>query len=341
MIHENVKSRGRPLALALLAAVVAVAGLAGCGTAESFQTGQAAETNGQILFVAEGQVKLWRDGDITTLTEEGTAQSPTWSPAGDRFAYVQVHEDYSEVVIADRDGDPLLQLTSSDSGLAPYSEDHVYLAAWALEPDWSPVGEELVYISDKGGLDTFSRNTYIWLSEFGVGASPYGLEASYSVSLSQEGPSYSPDGEQLAFSVRADEGSGLRYEEVWTMNLETGTFKPLVAGNEAGAFDPDWSPDGDNIVYVQREGEANNVWIAPVSGDAPYQLVAADTAVEPVWAPDGSQIAYFKVVDAEFEVWVVDVELDAGGVLVAGEPRKLFGADGIDSISGLSWFVAN
>lgn len=341
MIYVRRIRTTRTLPIGLLAILVSLSVISACGTAETFQTGQAAETTGQILFVADGNVMMWRDGDITTLTEAGTAQSPTWAPAGDRFAYVQVHEDYSDVVIADRDGDPLLQLTASDSGLQPFTEDHVYLAAWALEPDWSPVGEELVYISDQGGFDSFSRNLYVWLSEFGVDAPPYPLPASQSIALSQEGPVYSPGGDQLALSVRADEGSGVRYQELWTLDLEAGTFKPLVTGIEQGAFDPDWSPDGDDIVYIQREGEHNNIWIAPVDGGDPYQLLAAETAVEPIWSPDGSQIAYITVVDVEFEVWVVDVEASGDGNLTAGEPHKLFGVDGIDSTSGLSWFVAN
>jgi len=124
----------QPLALVTFAVIICLPLIAACGTAENLQAGQATnDTTGQILFVADGNVMLWRDGDISKLTDSGNAESPTWSPAGDRFAYVQNHGDFSDVVIADRDGDPLLQLTSSDSGLAPFTEDHVFLAAWALD----------------------------------------------------------------------------------------------------------------------------------------------------------------------------------------------------------------
>ena len=326
--------------LAVLAALLLAPAVVACGTAESFETGQAADSDDQILFVSDGNVMMWRDGDITELTSDGVAESPTWAPAGDRFAYVQNHGDFSEIVIADRDGDPLLQLTSSDSGVEPFTEDHVFLAAWAKEPDWSPVGEELVYISDEGGFDSFSRNLYIWLSEFGVDAAPYFLDASRSIGLTQEGPDYSPDGNQLAFTVRQDEGSGLRYPEVWKLELESGIYEALVVGTD-GAYDPDWSPDGDNLVYIQDEGDANNIWIAPLSGDSPYRLIEDANAAEPVWSPDGQRIAFVRLVDVEFEVWVVDVETDASGVVTAGEPRRLFSADNIDAPSGLSWFSGN
>jgi Tol biopolymer transport system component len=330
----------RPLLSIALAVIVCFPYIVACGTADSFQTGQAAGTSGQILFVADGDVMLWRDGDISQITSDGNAESPTWSPAGDRFAYVQNHGDFSDIVIARRDGEPLVQLTSSDSGLTHFTEDHVFLAAWAREPDWSPVGEELVYISDKGGLDSFSRNMYIWIAEFGVGAAPYPLDASQRVSLSQEGPVYSSDGSQLAFSVREDQGSGVRYQEVWILNLDTGFFEPLVVDTD-GAFDPDWAPDGEDLVYVQREGENSNLWIAPTTGGEPYRLAETGSAVEPVWSPDGKQIAFIHVVDVAFEVWVVDVERSATGNYSAGEPRRLFSADNIDSTSGLSWFSGN
>lgn len=314
--------------------------LAACGTVDAAISGQAGDDSDQILFVADGNVMLWRDGEISRLTDNGNAESPTWSPAGDRFAYVQNHGDFSDIVIADRDGDPLVQLTTSDSGLAPFSEDHVYLAAWAKEPDWSPVGEELIYISDKGGLNSLSRNMYIWISEFGVGASPYGLDASYRISSSQEGPVYSPIGTKIAFSVRQENSVGDRVQEVWILDLETGFFEPLVTGT-AGAMDPDWSLDGDNIVYVQRSGELSSIWVAPVSGEEPYQLVQSNGVAEPVWSPDGSQVAFIQLVDVDFEVWVADIERSSTGRLTASEPRKLFSAANIDATSGLSWFSRN
>jgi TolB protein len=312
--------------------------VAACGTADAAVSGQSNDDSDQILFVAEGNVMLWRDGDVTQLTEAGDAESPSWSPAADRFAYVRNRGDFSDIVIADRDGDPLVQITNSDSGLAPFSEDHVFLAAWAKEPDWSPVGEELVYVSDKGGLNSLSRNMYVWISEFGVGASPYGLEGSYAISSSQEGPVYSPTGTQIAFSVREENSVGDRVQEIWTLDLETGFFESLVTGTD-GAMDPDWSPDGEDIVYVQRSGEETAIWVAPVSGESPYRLVGEINGVaEPVWSPDGDQVAFIHLVDVEFEVWVVDIERSASGQLASSDPRKLFSADNMDAPSGLSWF---
>ncbi len=324
--------------MALIAGLTVL--LTACGTADTFRTGQAAESRGEILFVANHSIMRWKDGKIEQLTEGILAESPTWAPAGDRFAYVQNSGDYSDVVIANREGDLLVTLTSHDSGYTPYSEDHVFFAAWAKEPDWSPVGEELVYISDKGGLDLFSRNLYIWLAEFGVEAPPYPLEASQRLSLSQEGPVYSPDGVQLVFSTRQDNGGGDRFQEVWTLDLETGIFAPLVVGTE-GAYDPDWSPDGDYIAYIQRAGDMNDVWIAPVDGSEPYKLTDVGSAVEPVWSPDGRQIAFVRGVGVEFEVWVVDVSIDSTGRVIASEPEKLFSASNIDATSGLSWFSRN
>ena len=325
---------------ALLLAFIVIPFLAACGSAETFEAGQAAESNAQILFVSNGNVMLWRDGDISQLTDGVVAESPTWSPAGDRFAYVQVHEDYSDIVIADRDGDPLVGLTTNDSGLTPFTEDHVFLAAWAKEPDWSPVGEELVYISDKGGLDALSRNLFVWIAEFGVGATPYGLDASYRIGFSQSGPVYAPGGTSIALSVRQDEGGGVRYHEIWTLDLETGFFEPIVVGTD-GAYDPDWSPDGEDLVYIQRNGDSTDLWIAPVGGGSPYRLADVGAAAEPVWSPDGTQIAFMRVVGVEIEVWVVDVTSNARGIYSAGEPEKLFSADAIDAPSGLSWFDPN
>jgi Tol biopolymer transport system component len=120
------------------------------------------------------------------------------------------------------------------------------------------------------------------------------------------------------------------------LNLESAVWETLVADTD-GAYDPDWSPDGQDIAYVQRTGEGNDVWIAPVDGSEPYQLTEFGAVAEPVWSPDGSQIAFIRLVGTEFEIWVADVERGGDGHLQVKDPEKLISAENIDAQSGLSW----
>lgn len=332
---DRIKRVGLPA----LAAILSLALIVGCGEPVESMTGQAAdESQGEILFVSNHNVMRWTDGDVTQVTHDVVAASPTWAPAGDRFAYIQMHEAFSELVIMTRDGEPLVQVTKNDPGLQPHSLDFVLSAAWAMDPDWSPVAEELVYVSDKGGTDEFSRDLYIWIAEqLDKGIPPYISDSAASIGRTQEDPSYSPDGSQLSFTVR-DEENGSRHSEIWTINLRTAEWQELVIDTE-GAYDSVWSPDGDNIAYIQRTGETNDVWIVPLDGGEPYQLTDIGACAEPQWSPDGDQIAFMREVDGNFEIWTVDVEEDASGKLTASNPEQLITADNIDAQSGLSWIA--
>lgn len=330
------------LSRALLASAILLIPLvlAACGEAEEFPNTEpgpvgAQDPAGEILFVSNHNVMRWSNGTVDQITKDVFAAAPSWAPAGDRFAYVQIHEDYSEIVIANREGEPLVEVTNHATDLEPFSEEHVFNAAWAWDPEWSPVKEELLYVSDKDGLDVYSRPLYLWIAQ-GFDIDPYPLPAAFSISGSQEGPSYSPDGQAVAFAVRVDHGNGVRSMQIWTLNLESAVWETLVADTD-GAYDPVWSPDGQDIAYVQRVGEGNDIWIAPVDGGEPYQLTDFGAIAEPAWSPDGSQIAYIQLVGTEFEIWVADVERGENGQLQVKDPEKLVSAENIDAQSGLSW----
>lgn len=322
--------------------------ITGCGDPDPELTdaqGQNTAPGGEILFVAGGNVYIW-DGDLEQITRGVHAASPRWAPAGERFVYVEMHADmgYSDLLVARRDGIFLEQVTFNQPDAEAFSEAFVCYAYWAIDPVWSPVGEQLAWVSDREGWEApacdlrLSDPLYLWFSET-WDAPPYLLPSSEEIPIytiegfgvSQESPTFSPDGEQLAFVARAEPA------EVWIIELDGGELTPLVSSGEA-AHDPTWSPDGDNIAFIQRQGTQNDVWIAPVNGDDPYQLTDIGSAVSPTWSPDGRFIAFFRESRSEFEAWYVEIVHDGDGRLSASEPRQLFTADDIDVSSGMSWF---
>lgn len=299
-----------------------------------------ADPSGEILFVADGNVMRW-DGSVERVTKDVTAESPTWAPAGDRFAYVDWHDGWSDIIVAERDGDTLVRVTANEPvGYTPYSLEWACVANWAIDPQWSPVGEQIIFASDDDGYEfecesRLSDPMFLFYSETWA-APPYILPSSEALDMPQEDPSLSPDGNSVAFVIRQDVTDTLRNTEIWTMDLNTADAELLVTHPD-GAYDPAWGPVGGYVAYVQRDGASNDLWIAPLNGDAPYRLTSDGTVTSPEWSPDGSQIAFFRLVNGSFEAAYVDITADAAGVLTASAPKKLFSSDHIQPDSGMSW----
>jgi Tol biopolymer transport system component len=338
---------------ALIATVIIVASfvLSGCGQPDSdltlntpvSQTG--ADPSGRILLVSGGQVRMWDGGDIKKITDVGDemeALSPTWAPDGNRFAYVQANRSkgYSDLYVANLDGETLKQVTNNAPDVDPYSQEFVCNAYWVADPVWDQAGERIIWASDRGGWefdrceDRLSDPMFLWYSET-WDADPYILSATADIGLAQEGPSLSGNGQMAAFVVREEVTDSLRNPQIWTLDMNTAETTVLV-DHPDGAYDPAWSPDDHNIAYIQRDANRNDVWIAPLGGNAPYRLTDIGTCVSPTWSPDGRFIAFFREVDGNFEAAYVEVEADDNGKLSASDPQKLFSADDISTISGMS-----
>jgi TolB protein len=326
--------------LILVSLMLAAFMLAACGEPDATFLTPAPDTgaapSGKIIFVASRDIHVW-DGRVTKITSGDDARSPSWSPAGDRFVYVRMFEGYSELIVADRNGNPLVQVTQNQPDDEPHSEEFAFNAAWAFDPVWSAAGEQLIFASDKGGLDPFSDPLYLWYSER-WDVAPYLLPASEALGMMQESPTLSPDGNTAAFVTRETVTETLRTTEIWTLDLNSGEAEPLVVHPD-GAYSPAWSPDGVNIAYIQRDDTSNDVWIMPVDDGEAYQLTNVGTAASPVWSPDGNFLAFFRVRDGKFEAAYVEISRGTDGRLVASEPNRLFTADNIDAQSGMSWHI--
>lgn len=103
-------------------------------------------------------------------------------------------------------------------------------------------------------------------------------------------PTWAPDGDSFAVAVYEDSQSKLLiYSQDGELQLE------LVSGSGSNFItDPAWSPDGQNIVYV--ESARNLVMINIESHQTTHILQAGEyvTLTAPTWSPDGAYIAYIE-----------------------------------------------
>jgi len=100
------------------------------------------------------------------------------------------------------------------------------------------------------------------------------------------GPSslaWSPDGEQLVYSMQGS---------LWVQDPATTSTRQLTAG-PGYDYQPDWSPDGNSIIFARYLDDAVELHLLEVAtGQVNRVTDGGAVNVEPRWSPDGSRIAW-------------------------------------------------
>ncbi len=163
---------------------------------------------------------------------------------------------------------PISDHVVDDSGLSRFSLPTVRATAPRFGPDY------LLYLSSKGGADG------LWKWKDGSALELWrGSDGAVAAA-----PAISPDGAQIAFTVRS-ERVGLY------LMASDGTGAHRIADSLDVRDAPSWSPDGKWIAVVASEGQAIPLFKVPVDGGPPVRLAEGITS-DPLWSPDGRLILY-------------------------------------------------
>jgi len=125
-------------------------------------------------------------------------------------------------------------------------------------------------------------------------------------------PSWSPDGQEIAFYSFRNDGQ----RDLYVMSVD-GTEERRVTRDPAQERYPDWSPDGNRLVFYSDKTGRQELWIVSrPARDAdwgePVQLTF-DGGMQARWSPDGRWIAFGR----QSELWIVRPE--------GGPARQLVG----------------
>ncbi len=91
-----------------------------------------------------------------------------------------------------------------------------------------------------------------------------------------------------------------------------------MTNNSIPENDPDWSPDGTQIVYTAREAAGWSIYVMNADGSQSRRLTNGYTAS---WSPDGSRIAFSRLDDG---IYTMDPD---GGSLTRLTDSSTYGWD--------------
>ena len=211
-----------------------------------------------------------RDGnwDIYTMAADGTdvqqvtfvtadsdweyVQSfePTWSPDGTMIGYTgyRATESYPDIYVA--------KVGQTDETFTEQAVTDTTDYLSAAQPDWSPDGPSLLYT---GYWDQYT--TDVWrIGVDGSGATNL-TDPDGSFDGTDLYPSWSADGARVTW-VSENDGSGAGVD-VYVMQAD-GTGEVAATTDGAEKYEPDFSPDGTQILY-QMDYYNPEIWVV----DAP------------------------------------------------------------------------
>lgn len=207
----------------------------------------------------EGQPRLLLSPDDPVSSR---FYAPWFSPDGQKLAFSDLYTGRIFVLDVTRKGVPTL-------------------AGKCYSPSFAPDGTRVV--CDLNGSEFF--HVYDVNTGINVRTLHHGKTGSVL-------PAWSPDGEEIAFSIIEENG----VTSIWKMNIDDGVVTPLasVAGEN---YAPSWSPDGEWIAYQSTQNSTTSeVWIMRRDGSDKQQVTFSGGggiwSRGPCFSPDGNWLAF-------------------------------------------------
>lgn len=183
--------------------------------------------------------------------------------------------------VSDRTGIPQIWLINVDG--VRYSQ-LTEMPGGACQPDWSPDGQFLVFISPCPDR----RELYLGSQLWSIRADGTGLAALLGQAAGDYDPAWSPDGSKIAFTSLRQTGR----PQIYVLNIGDHEFEPLAMEGLKN-MQPTWSPDGSQIIYVSTQEMGERLWIMNEDGSDKRPLTEPETIANfPDWSLDGITLVY-------------------------------------------------
>ena len=215
-----------------------------------------------IVDVETGEIRGLEQPDPAIETYCGGS----WSPDGERLTCQGYGvEDASAngiYTILAADGGGLTRITTNPFG------------SYDTAGEYSPDGERLVFVRFEG--ERLPEGYYVTnIDDSGLRQIETG-----DLILDDSGfaGSWSPDGSNILFVART---SRELHKAIWIVDADGGTPEQLpidpvcggpVSEGEFGCYSPDWSPDGEKIVFARHDGSTESIYMVNADGSGVVQV---------------------------------------------------------------------
>jgi hypothetical protein len=270
---------------------------------------------------------------------------PRISPDGKKIAYYSDLRDFTRIIISDRKGKILQEISQSGfagsfesfrpfrSGMcwSPGSDKIAFVTSYhgqdelrvidikrrrllktvrprlsaMSSPDWSPDGGSIVW----AGVEKDFCDLYLYSFDRDS------VKNLTNNILTESDPRFSRDGKAVVFGMQDTSGEALRKINVRTRPA-TGLFSIDLASCKVSRLtfgpgnnkSPCFSPDGSSIMYVSDRSGLDNIYVAPVS--SPDSCRALTDIVggcsNPDWSKDSNCVAFCLFQKGGWDIWTID-----------------------------------